>query len=165
MNEEERFQHAVNVVLRHEGGYVNDPNDPGGETKFGISRRAYPDLDIARLTKEDAIKIYRRDWWEKYRYGRIEDANVACKVMDLSVNVGPQTAHRLLQQALHACGHRHVVVDGLIGPQTLGAVNETEPSLMLVALRAEAAAYYRELIAARPALARYRNGWMNRAYA
>src|SRR5690606_2973445 len=67
----ELFLHAVEVVLEHEGGYVHDPHDPGGETKFGISKRQYPDLDIANLTREQAIEIYRRDWWDKYGYGRL----------------------------------------------------------------------------------------------
>ena len=51
------FEEAVKSVLKHEGGYVNDPKDPGGETNFGISKRAFPDLDIKNLTEEDAIEI------------------------------------------------------------------------------------------------------------
>jgi hypothetical protein len=61
----EHFERAVAFVLRHEGGYVNDPRDPGGETKYGISKRAYPRLDIKGLTEADAKEIYRRDYWEK----------------------------------------------------------------------------------------------------
>src|SRR5690606_28008981 len=57
---DERFRRAVEVVLKHEGGYVNNPSDPGGETKYGISKRSYPELDIANLTQEDAIAIYYR---------------------------------------------------------------------------------------------------------
>ena len=59
------FDRAIDFVLRHEGGYVNDPRDPGGETNFGISRRAYPTLDIKNLTKEQATGIYRKDYWDK----------------------------------------------------------------------------------------------------
>lgn len=58
------FQPALNIVLAFEGGLVNDPADPGGITKFGISQRAYPTLDIANLTLEDASVIYQRDYWE-----------------------------------------------------------------------------------------------------
>ncbi|WP_425526518.1 glycosyl hydrolase 108 family protein [Xanthomonas oryzae] len=50
-------------MLSHEGGYVNDPRDPGGETQWGISKRAYPELNIRALTRDQAIEIYRRDYW------------------------------------------------------------------------------------------------------
>src|SRR5690606_3267043 len=120
---DERFRRAVEVVLQHEGGYANDPRDPGGETKWGISKRSYPHLDIANLTREEAIEIYRRDWWQRYGYGRIDDADVAAKVMDLAIKMGPATAHRLLQEALVFVGCP-VAVDGIIGPQTIGAANK-----------------------------------------
>lgn len=57
------WEAAITTLLKVEGGYVNDPRDPGGETKYGISRRSYPNLDIARLTREDAVAIYERDFW------------------------------------------------------------------------------------------------------
>jgi len=166
MSPEERFRAAVETVLRHEGGYVADPEDPGGETHFGISKRRYPHLDIAALTREQAIEIYRRDWWDRYGYDRIKSLEVATKVFDLAVNMGPDPAHRCLQRALHACGQRHVTIDGVIGPQTIGAANNVKPrAMLLAALRAEAAAYYRELAQRDPKRTKYLNGWLNRAYA
>src|SRR5690606_39725856 len=89
---DERFLRAVEVVLEHEGGYVNDPRDPGGETNWGISKRAYPDLDIANLTRTDAIAIYYRDWWQRYEYDRLKDDAVVTKLLDMAVNMGPATA-------------------------------------------------------------------------
>lgn len=161
-----RFLQAIEVVLSHEGGYVNDPADPGGETKFGICKRSYPYLDIRNLTREQAIEIYRRDWWERYGYERIKELDVATKVFDLAVNMGASSAHRCLQRALHACGQRHVVIDGIIGPQTIAACNQvTPPAALLVGLRAEAAAHYRQLIARNETLKRFEKGWLNRAYA
>lgn len=59
------FQTALTQVLKSEGGYVNDPTDPGGETNLGISKRAYPDLDIAALTPETVAPIYKRDYWDR----------------------------------------------------------------------------------------------------
>ena len=166
MTSEERFRHAVEFVLKHEGGYVNDPQDPGGETKYGISKRSYPQRDIRNLTREQAIEIYRQDWWDRYGYDRIRSLDVAAKVFDLAVNMGAPAAHRCLQRALHACGQRHVAVDGILGPQTIGAANDVKPrAALLAALRAEAAAYYRGLVERRPELKRYENGWLNRAYA
>jgi len=165
MTPDDRFRVAVEVVLAHEGGYVNDPWDPGGETKFGISKRSYPTLDIRNLTREQAIEIYRRDWWDRYGYGRIKSLEVATKVFDLSVNMGPMAAHQCLQRALHACGRRDVIIDGIIGPQTVGAANSVPPGELLAALRAEAAAHYRLLARDDPTKRRYLGGWLNRAYA
>lgn len=166
MTETERFRYAVEMVLQHEGGYVNDPADPGGETKYGISKRAYPHLDIRTLTREEAIAIYRRDWWDRYRMGEIEDVAIASKVLDVFVNVGPIQGATIVQRALHACGQRHVTVDGIIGTQTIAAINAVKPrAALLAAIRAEAASYYRDLVARRPELRRYKQGWLNRAYA
>ncbi len=61
----DNFEKSVAFVLRREGGYVNDPNDPGGETKYGISKRSYPDIDIKALTEKQAKGIYRRDYWDR----------------------------------------------------------------------------------------------------
>lgn len=164
MNAEERFQQAIAIVLQHEGGYINIGADPGGETKFGISKRSYPDLDIRNLTREQAIEIYRRDWWDKLRLGEINDADLAAKVLDLSVNVGREAGVKLLQRALRAAG-KQVTIDGIMGPETLKAANETNPQIVLAALRSEAAGYYRLLVAQNPKLRVFEQGWLNRAYA
>lgn len=164
MNAEERFQQAIAIVLQHEGGYINIGADPGGETKFGISKRSYPDLDIRNLTREQAIEIYRRDWWDKLRLGEINDADLAAKVLDLSVNVGREAGVKLLQRALRAAG-KQVTIDGIMGPETLKAANETNPQIVLAALRSEAAGYYRLLVAQNPKLRVFETGWLNRAYA
>ena len=59
----ESFTAAAEFILKWEGGYTHDPDDPGGETNFGISRKSYPNLDIANLTRERAIELYQRDFW------------------------------------------------------------------------------------------------------
>jgi lysozyme family protein len=178
---EERFAEAVEVVLEHEGGYVAHPNDPGGATNWGISLRFLQSLgydvgdidcdgdidaeDIKQLPRERAIEMYREHWWKKYRYYRIENQEVATKIFDLSVNMGPSEAHKVLQRALHAVGMRYVEVDGVIGPQTIGAVNQAAPAALLAAVRAEAAAFYRARVASNPKLEQFQRGWLNRAYA
>ena len=165
MTDRERFERLIGFVLAHEGGYVNDPQDPGGETKYGISKRSYPHLDIANLTREEAIAIYRRDWWERYRIGEIEDVAIASKVLDLFVNVGPIQGAIIVQRALHACGRRDVEIDGIIGSRTLAAINSVRPrAALLAAIKAEAAAYYRFLVERRPELRRFEQGWITRAY-
>ena len=59
------FDEIIDIVLEHEGGYVNDPDDPGGETNFGIAKRSHPDVDIANLTKAGAKEIYKAEYWDK----------------------------------------------------------------------------------------------------
>jgi lysozyme family protein len=161
------FLIAVGRVLSNEGGYSSDPLDPGGATRFGISARAYPGVDIASLTRDDAVKIYWRDWWLKFGFARLPAA-AAAKTFDLAVNMGPAHAIECLQRALRACGHR-VSEDGALGAGTALAASRADPAALTSALRSEAAAYYR--VAA--ALARgpradadreFLSGWLNRAY-
>ena len=110
------FSKVIEMVLEHEGGYVNHPSDPGGETKYGISKRAYPDVDIAELTKDDAADLYKRDYWDRIK-GDDLPVGVACVVMDYAVNSGISRASKALQSV---CGIANG--DGFIGPASLSAV-------------------------------------------
>lgn len=116
------FDLAVGFVLRDEieGGYVNDPRDPGGETNFGISKRSYPSVNIRALTREGAIAIYRRDYWNAVRGDDLPPALAVC-AFDAAVNQGPRPAITLLQKALG------VTADGIIGPATLKAARDANP--------------------------------------
>ena len=109
------FDSIIEMILKHEGGYVDHPTDPGGRTKYGISQRAYPDLDIKNLTIEEAKEIYRDDYWCRIK-GDDLPAGVACAVMDYAVNSGISRASKALQAA---CGIKNG--DGIIGPHTLSA--------------------------------------------
>ena len=81
------FDVAFDRLIGAEGGYVNHPEDPGGETKFGISKRAYPDVNIASLTREDAREIYRRDYWGRARCDEYHPA-IGFQLFDAAVNSG-----------------------------------------------------------------------------
>lgn len=83
----DNFDRCIPFVLKWEGGYVNHPDDPGGETKYGISKRAYPDLDIKSLTLDDAKSIYRRDYWDASNCDSF-DLPLAVVVFDSAVNCG-----------------------------------------------------------------------------
>ena len=110
------FSTVIKMVLEHEGGYVNHPSDPGGETKYGISKRAYPEVNIADLTEEDAEEIYFNDYWNRIK-GEELPAGVACVVMDYAVNSGISRASKALQSV---CGIANG--DGIIGPASLNSV-------------------------------------------
>lgn len=118
-------------IIGHEGGEINDPRDPGGHTKWGISQRSYPDLDIGALTVQDAAAIYLRDYAVPLKLWRFENG-VAFQLFDFAVNSGPPTAIRQLQQAVG------VEDDGIIGPITLAALaarSEAELVLLIISER------------------------------
>ena len=155
------FQRAISFTLRWEGGYVNDPADPGGETNFGISKRSYPDLDIASLTEEQAREIYRRDYWDKV-CGSDLPALTAIVVFDWAVHSGPALASRALQRSVGANP------DGVIGPRTLESVYrrvggspfaDSDLAAALVMKRGETIA---RLVSRRPTHLRFMAGWMKR---
>lgn len=164
--ENQRFNKIVQKTLKWEGGYVNDPHDAGGETNFGISKRAYPNLNIKTLTKNEAIAIYLRDYWLKPCINQINDDTLAATVFDLGVNVGPQQAVKFLQRAANvantffgpALQKPPLTVDGVLGPKTLNAVNILPQSALTAAVRQQATQYYAGLKNA----PRYLKGWLNR---
>jgi lysozyme family protein len=123
------FDRAVALIIEKEGGYVNDPRDPGGETKFGISRRAYPALDIANLTVEQAASVYRRDYWDTCQCDGLPP-DVAVLVFDCAVNQGVGAAKLLLQESAG------VKADGVVGPATLAAARKPDVAREFAALRA-----------------------------
>ena len=89
----EDFQKAVDDLIDNwEGGYSDDPDDPGSETKFGICKRSYPALDIMHLTRDQAVAIYFRDFWRKYQLDTIQDGQMRAKVFNMGVLMGMKTA-------------------------------------------------------------------------
>lgn len=159
------FSDQINKTLAFEGGYGNDPADPGGETNFGISKRQYPDLDIRGMTREKAIWIYFNDYWKPYRLAELPPA-IGGKIFDLGVNMGSVTAIRLLQRALGAdpAGGRFRV-DGKIGPLTIAATKTADQASLMNRIRQLAADRYDQIIAQNPTRERFRHGWMRRAWA
>lgn len=117
------FDLAFEKLIGHEGGYVNDVRDPGGETKFGISKRAYPGEDIQSLTLDRAKQLYRRDYWDAVQADNMPDA-IRFDLFDAAVNSGVRQAVKWLQTAAKADP------DGIIGPKTLLAVRMADPQLL-----------------------------------
>lgn len=141
-------------LLAHEGGYVNDPRDPGGETKFGISKRAYPQLDIKNLTREQAIAIYDRDYYSAFRLNELPEAVAYC-VLDFGVNAGPGRAVKALQRVLG------LTTDGKLGPKTIAAVRAATGQAELIRkYQVARAQYYVSLN--NPTEERFEAGWLAR---
>ena len=148
------FDDLIDRVLSHEGGYVNDPRDPGGETKFGISKRAYPGVDIKNLTRDQAINIYRRDFWDRVQGDKLPRA-FAFQALDAAVNHGIGNAVRWMQRAAG------VADDGVIGPMTLAAVSRADPADLVLKFNGERLRFYTKL----STFDAFGRGWVNRVAA
>lgn len=162
MTEQAALPAALAWIRKAEGGYASHPDDPGGETKFGISKAAYPELDIGALTWEQATGIYARDYWYPANCDELP-LMLAVAVFDGAVNHGRAQdggwdAVRFLQQAAG------VYVDGLNGPVTQQAAHAADPEDLLVRYLGYRAQYYQDLIIEDPALAAFYLGWMNRLF-
>lgn len=144
------FEFAVQQVIRHEGGYVNNPSDPGGETKYGICKRSYPDLDIARITIDDASSIYRHDFWDKLPP---LPAPLDYLVFDFAVNGGVKRAIKTLQLSVGAKD------DGDWGPKSRACLASKRCIEQLIYFQAERARFYALLDDLDDTFAR---GWMRR---
>ncbi len=155
------FEEAVKDVLKHEGGYVNDPVDPGGETNMGISKKAYPYLNIKELTVQDVKDIYYKDYWLKGQCPKLP-SELQHIYFDMVVNMGKSRAVRVLQAAICGKGMK-IAIDGGIGPQTIQA--SLKSGLEQERLRSYRVKYYADLISRKPKLEKYWYGWYRRALA
>jgi len=151
------FDDIIEVVLHHEGGYVNDPDDPGGETNFGIAKRSHPDVDIANLTKEGAKEIYKEHYWDRNKVESLSE-DLRHIYFDMCVNQGRGRAVKILQKAANAKG-ANLVVDGGMGPKTIAAMKGVE----LQRVRAYRVKYYADLVTRKPDLEKFYFGWFRRA--
>ena len=146
------FDEAVRFTLSWEGGYSTDPSDPGGETNFGISKKSHPAVDIKGLTEDNAIAIYRMDYWDRLGLDRLPDW-LAPAVFDAAVNLGAGRAISFLQRAAR------VFEDGVLGPETLRAVGGMAPRDLLLEYLVRRALHYAQL----PDLVlRFGLGWYRR---
>ena len=112
---------SLEVILHHEGGYVNHPKDPGGETNMGVTKRVYEEhggtKDMKELTHEDVNPIYKKGYWDKVKGDYLPDG-LDLMIFDFAVNAGPGRAAKFIQRLVNT------TVDGGIGPNTLGKINE-----------------------------------------
>jgi lysozyme family protein len=169
------FNDAIPTVLRREGGFVDNPNDPGGATNFGVSARWLQSkglleqleegdktqdevMAIRSMTKEQAMGFYKAYWWDFYKYQDLQSQPVATKVFDTAVNMGASRSHRILQKIVG------VPQDGVLGAKSFAEANAMSPSVLIVNFQSAQAQFYRGLVAKNPKLQEFLTGWLNRAY-
>ena len=153
------FDEIIDLTLEHEGGYVHDPKDLGGETNFGIAKRFYPDVDIKNLTKEGAKEIYKKDYWDKNKVDNVPD-DLKHIFFDMCVNQGRGTAVKILQRAINGKGG-DIDVDGGFGPGTRAALAKHTPEVDRV--RCYRLKHYYDLVNKKPEQERFLFGWYRRA--
>lgn len=152
------FENAIRIIFAREGGatVTNDSSDRGGLTKYGISQRSYPDIDIENLTEPQAKAIYKRDYWDRLKLDDVIHVDIAAAIFDTAVNMGPGTAAKLAQSLAG------VPADGKIGPISLAAINRSEPMIFLplfVLARIERRA---DICTKDPSQKKFLLGWINR---
>jgi len=170
-----RYKIAIAFLLSHEGGYSDHKTDEGGPTKYGISLRFLKNSgldingdgkididDIRALNLQNAEQIYKEKFWDKYNFNAIKNIDVAKKIFDLAVNMGPQEAIIILQKAINSFRCHELCLDGVLEDATLAATN-VFGALLLPPIKEEAAAYYKNLVKKFPYLQMYLTGWLKRA--
>ncbi len=155
----DNFEPCLQVVLKHEGGYVDHPKDPGGATNLGITLKTLQawrqgpvsKLNVRDLTVVEASRIYRAWYWQAVQ-GDVLPPGVDLMVFDLAVNSGPPRARRYLQLAVG------VPDDGVIGPRTLDAIHKAKPGQVIEKIRRLRKTFFEQL----PTFKTFGEGWMNR---
>lgn len=186
-----RFDPAFEIVLGHEGGYVNHAADPGGATNWGISLRYLngrgdldgdgvldgdldgdgdvDEWDVKGMTTAQAKHLYHTGFWIPNRLSEVRDQAVATKIFDMCVNMGSRQGWRIAQSGCNAAKQLRdeIIVDGMVGPDTLGAVNHYADNglidMLLINVRETQKKFYRDLVSRKPSLEVFLNGWLNRA--
>ncbi|EOX4850996.1 TPA: glycoside hydrolase family 108 protein [Haemophilus influenzae] len=149
------FKQIFDRLIGHEGGYVDDPRDPGGETNWGVTKRTaqangYTGA-MKTMTRQQAYEIYRRAFWLRYNCEQMPDA-VAYQFFDAAVNHGFGNASRMLQRAVN------VADDGIIGNMTIAAIKKMAISDVIMRLNAERLEFYCKL----GTFATFGKGWVRR---
>jgi len=151
------FQECLDLVLKAEGGWVNHPSDPGGETNLGVTKRVWeeyvghPVESLKKLTKEDVAPLYEQKYWRPC-YGEVLPRGLDFVVFSMGVNAGPGRSIKLLQSAI-GC-----VPDGVIGPATRGLISDSNSATLIAKFSETRREYYRSL----KTFPVFGKGWLNR---
>lgn len=163
------FEKAIPHILKWEGGYVNHPKDPGGETKYGITDRldgkvdgmvdldgdGIGDVSVKGLTVDQAKALYKRLFWNRMKGDLILNQQVADLIFDGYVNMGVNGL-KVAQRAAK------VVDDGKFGPATITAINKSNAYVLYKDIKSYRVIFYTDLVKRKPDMAVFLKGWMNR---
>lgn len=158
---------ALTKLFGVEGGYVNDPDDSGGETKYGICKRSYPHVDIKSLTLIGAAEIYKKDFWGKLRLDQIINQTIAEELFDTAVNCGPGTAARIAQQSVNLTNYPDpdITLDAKIGPATVAAINgHKDIRAYYKALNGLQFVHYMGIVERNQKQEKFFRGWLKRVF-
>lgn len=158
------FDLAFRDLIDLEGGFVDHPMDKGGPTKWGISQRSYPKVDIKALTPEEAKAIYLADYWQKLSLDSLTFYGVKRELFEQGVNLGVDKAARHAQWACKLLGEP-CVIDGTIGPktiETLEKVSGANLNALIKVLNGLQFSYYVGLVSKNPTQQVFLVGWLRR---
>ena len=158
-----RFDECLKRILKHEGGYSNDPLDSGGRTNLGVTQRVWEEFvghpvteaDMKALTPQKVGSMYKLKYWNP-SYCEVLPKGLDYVVFDFAVNAGTGRSVKTLQQAI-GC-----VADGVIGPKTMAAINDANPKDLIAKFSDARADFYQGIVARKPDQARFIRGWLNR---
>ncbi len=158
------FDIAITKTLANEGGaaYTETTGDTGGATKYGISQKSYPTMNIKALTEADAKAIYKRDYWDKIKGDSITDQDVAESIFDFAVNAGVKTASRIAQKAMLKVNADGGLIDGIIGPKTVSVLNSINRDLFLSCFALMKIYHYADICNKNREQSKFLLGWINR---
>jgi len=170
------FENALTKTLRNEGGYVNDPDDPGGETYKGVARNLHSSWEgwsIVDSSKrqtgfpanlehnedlQDKVKLfYKTKFWDRILGDQITDEHVGFAIFDFGVNAGISTSAALAQQVVD------VNSDGVVGPTTINAINAMNPEHFIASFTIAKIVRYVAIVNKRPTSRKFFFGWISRA--
>ena len=159
-----RFLVCLPTILQQEGGYSNNPADLGGATNYGITQRTYdayrrakglPLQPVNFILQSEVNDIYYSEYWQGASCDSLPPP-VDLVVFDMAVNSGPSASIKLLQQTLN------VTADGYLGPATIGAVQQCDPTSLAYDFEQAHKAFYKDIVARNPSQAIFLNGWLAR---
>lgn len=170
------YNQAFQLVIANEGGYVNDPDDPGGETYKGVARKIYSkwegwtkidmlkrqqgfpaNLDRDVDLQQDIVDFYRLNYWDRIKGDDILNQDIANSVFDFAVNAGVSTSASLAQMVVDS------PADGVIGPKTIEGINSFNPDHFLASFTVRKISRYVDICLKRPESKKYFFGWVIRS--
>ena len=160
------FEEIVSKTIKHEGGYVDHPNDRGGKTKYGITETVARNYGyegrMQDLSKETAKEIYRQEFWNKVKADEF-DEEIAYVLFDTAVNMGTGRAVMLLQETYNrVTPDNNISVDGIVGPETIGAVNKSDREHILLGYIAGRTQRYFDIVDNNDSQKVFIRGWLSR---